>query len=82
MTTSRLLNSAEVADQAQPVDLLVDLGVLLDIGIRARDIRLGLIVVVIAHEIAHGVMREELFELGVELRRQGLVVRDNQSGPL
>jgi hypothetical protein len=35
----------------QPLDLLVDRGVLLDVGVAVRDVRLGLVVVVVADEV-------------------------------
>ena len=35
----------------QPLDLLVDRGILLDVGIGLRDVGLGLVVVVVAHKI-------------------------------
>ena len=57
----------------QLVDLIVDRRVLLDIGVRGRDVGLGLIVVVVGNEVLDGVARQEALELGVELRRQGLV---------
>ena len=58
---------------AHPVDLLVDRGFLLDIGVGARDIGFRLVVVVIGNEILDGVLREEALHLGVELGRQRLV---------
>ena len=64
--------------QTQAVDLLVDAQVLVDIGVGAGDIGLGLIVVVVTDEVLYGVMREEHFHLRVELRRQGLVVAQYQ----
>jgi hypothetical protein len=67
---------------AQAVDLLVDLGFLLDVGIGARDIRLRLIVVVVGDEVLDRVLREELLELGVELRREGLVVGEDEGRSL
>ena len=63
---------------AHPVDLLVHQGVLGDVGVGRRDVRLGLVVVVIAHEVLHRVLREELAKLRVELRRQRLVGRQDQ----
>ena len=48
---------------AQPIYILIDLGVLLDEGVRARDVRLGLVVVVVADEVLDGVVGEELGEL-------------------
>ena len=67
---------------AQPVDLVVDGGVLLDVGVRRGDIRLGLVVVVVGHEVLHRVLGEQLFELRAQLRRQRLVVRQHQRRPL
>ena len=63
---------------AHTVDLVVDGGVLFDEGVRGRDVGLGLVVVVIADEIAHGVFGEKLAELAGQLRRQRLVVGDDQ----
>ena len=63
---------------AEPVDLVVDRGVLLDVEVLRRDVGLGLVVVVVADEVLDGVVREELPELVAELRRQRLVVRDHQ----
>ena len=60
------------------IDLLIPAGILLDIGIRRGHIRLRLVVVVIGHEIFHGVLRKEFPELAVKLCRQCLVVRDDQ----
>ena len=64
--------------QAQPVDLLVDLRVLLDVGVGARKVGFGLVVVVVADEVLDRVVREELLELAVELGGQRLVVRHHQ----
>ena len=66
---------------AQLVDLVVDRGVLLDVCVRGRQVRLGLVVVVVGDEVFHGVVREELAELAVELRRERLVRRHDQSRP-
>ncbi len=74
MTSSRSM--------AHAVDLLVDRAFLLDIGVGARDVGLGLVVVVIRDEIFHRVVGKERLELAVELRRQRLVGGENQRGPL
>ena len=66
----------------QLVDLLVDRGVLLDVGVGGRDVGLGLVVVVVGDEVLHGVVGEELAELGVELPRQRLVGRHHQRRPI
>ncbi len=63
---------------AHAVDLLVDRGILLDIGVGARDIGFRLVVVVIGDEILDGVVGKETLELAVELRRQRLVGREDQ----
>ncbi len=58
---------------AQPVDLIVDGGVLLDVRVRLWDVCLGLVVVVVADEVLDPVLREELAELVGELGGQRLV---------
>ncbi len=67
---------------AHAVDLLVDRGILLDIGVGPRHIGLGLVVVVIADEIFDGVVGEEALELAIELRRQRLVRRQDDGRAL
>ena len=62
----------------QPLDLVVDRGVLLDVGVRLRDVRLGLVVVVVRDEVLDRVVRQELAELVGQLRGQGLVRRHHQ----
>ncbi len=64
--------------QAQAVDLLVDLRVLLDVGVGARDVRFRLVVVVVGDEVLDRVVGQKLAHLGVELRGQRLVVRHDQ----
>ena len=63
---------------AHAVDLLVDRGFLLDIGVGARDIGLGLIIIVVGDEIFDRVVGEEALELAVELRGERLVGRQDQ----
>jgi hypothetical protein len=67
---------------AHPVDLFVDLAFLLDEGVRARHVGLGLVVIVVADEILHRVFGKEAFELAIELRRQCLVGRKDDRGAL
>ena len=50
---------------AHPVDLFVDLAFLLDIGVRPGHIGLGLIIVVIADKVFHGVLGKKPFEFAV-----------------
>ena len=52
---------------AQHLNLLVNRGILLDIRIALRHIRLGLIVVVVRHKIDHGVVGKELLKLARKL---------------
>ena len=67
---------------AHPVDLLVDRGFLLDIGVRAGHIGLGLVVIVIGYKVFNSIVGEEALELAVKLGRKCLVVRENDGGPL
>jgi hypothetical protein len=67
---------------AQPVDLLVDRRVLLDVQVLARDVRLGLVVVVVGDEVLHRRVGEERAELVAQLRGQRLVVGHDQRGLL
>ncbi len=67
---------------AELVYLVVAARVLLDVRVRARQVRLGLVVVEVADEVLDGVVREELTELGVELGREGLVVSQDEGGLL
>ena len=62
----------------QPVDVVVPRRVLLDVEVGLRDVRLGLVVVVVGDEVLDRVVREELAELVAELRRQRLVVGDHE----
>ena len=64
--------------EPQALDLLVHAAVLLNEGVGARDVSLGLVEVEIANEVLDRVVREETLELRVELGRQGLVVGQNQ----
>jgi len=67
---------------SQPVDLVVDRRVLLDVGVGGGDVGLGLVVVVVADEVFDPVVGEELAELVGELGRQRLVGGDDQGGLL
>ena len=59
----------------QLVELVVDVGVLLDVGVGARDVGLRLVVVVVAHEVFDGVPGQEVLELRGKLSGERLVVR-------
>ena len=66
----------------QPLDLLVDRGVLLDVGVGLGDVRLGLVVVVVGDEVLDRVVGEQHPQLVGELRRQRLVGLHHQDRPL
>ena len=63
---------------AQPVDLLVDRRVLLDVEVPARNVGLGLVVVVVGDEVLDRVAWEIRAELVAQLRGQRLVVGDHE----
>lgn len=67
---------------AHPVDLFVDRGFLFDEGVGARHIGFRLIIIVIGDEIFHRIVGEEVFEFGIELRRQRLVRRKDDGRAL
>ena len=67
---------------AHAVDRLVYAAFLLDIGVAARDVGFGLVIVVIADEIFDCILGEEALELAIELRGEDLVGREDQCGPL
>jgi hypothetical protein len=67
---------------AQPVDLVVDRGVLIDIGIGLFDVGFGLVVIVIGDEVLDGIVGEQLLELLVELGGKRLIMRDDEGGLL
>ena len=64
--------------QSQPIDLLVDRRVFLDVDVALRNIRFRLVVIVVADEVVHRVLRKERTELRIQLRGQRLVVRNDQ----
>ena len=67
---------------AELFDLFVDGGVLLYEGVCLRDVGLWLVVVVVADEVDHRVVWEELLELAAQLGGEGLVGRHDQGGHL
>ena len=68
--------------QAQAVEFLVDGEVFFYVFVGRGDVGLRLVVVVVADEVLHGVLGEELLELGVELCGQRLVVAEDERGLL
>ena len=78
MSTSLRSSSALRRRVAHLVDLVVDRRVLLDVRVGRRDVRLGLVVVVVADEVATALSGKSVAELVVELRRERLVGRDHE----
>ena len=76
--TSRRVSRADGGRVAEPVDLVVDRAVLLDVGVARREVGLGLVVVVVADEVLDPVVGEELADLVGQLGGQGLVGGDDQ----
>jgi hypothetical protein len=62
----------------QLVQPLVDEAVLLDVGVRGRDVGFGLVVVEVADEVLDRVVGEQALELAVELGGERLVVAEHQ----
>ncbi len=62
--------------------MFIDRRILLDIGIGRRHIGFRLVIVIVGNEIFDRVLRKELLELTIELRRQGLVRCHDDGGPL
>ena len=82
MITSSRTKQPRRGGVPEPIDLVVDRGVLLDVGVGLGDVGLGLVVVVVGDEVLHPVLGEELAELVGELRRQRLVRGEHQRGAL
>ena len=68
--------------ESQPLDLFVDRRILLDVSIGARNVSFRLIIIEVADEIFDRVPWEELFELGVKLRGQSFVMRNDERRPV
>ncbi len=66
--------------QSQPIDFIVDGHVLLNVGVRRRDVCFGLIVIVIGNEKLDRVVGEKALELSIQLCGQRFVVRNDERG--
>ena len=75
------LQNALGARQTHLLDVFVDGAVFFNEQIALRHVGLGLVVVVVADEILHRILREELAELAVELSSQGFVGGKHNGGP-
>ncbi len=62
----------------QLIDLIVDGGILFNVGITGWYIGLRLVVIIVRNEIFHRIIREELLHFAIQLPRQGLVVGKDQ----
>ena len=63
---------------AHLVNLVVNRGVLLNVSIGRGNVGFGLIVIVVADEVANVIIWEKTFELGGELRGKRFVVRNDK----
>ena len=81
-TTSRRDSSDDVAECRKPLHVVVDGAVLFDVGVGLRDVRLGLVIVVVRHEVLDRVVRQHLPQLVGQLGGQRLVGRHHQGGSL
>ena len=78
MMTSSRSSSARVAEwRMRSICSLIE-HFLLDVGVGARHVGLGLVVVVVGDEVLDRVVGEEALELAVELGGQRLVGREDQ----
>jgi hypothetical protein len=66
----------------QPLHIVVDRAVLFDVRIGLRDVRLGLVIVVIRDEVLDGVVRQHLSKFVGQLGGQRLVRRHHQGRSL
>ena len=64
------------------LDFIVDLQILFDVGVGRRNEGLGLVVIVVAHEVLDEVVGKERLELAVELGSQRFVVAQDECGTL
>ena len=81
-TTSRRVSERARRAEPKPRDVVVLRGVLLDVEVGLRDVRLGLVVVVVGDEVLDRVLGEELPELVAELGGERLVVGDHEGRAL
>ena len=68
--------------EPHPIDLVVDRRFLLDVRVGGRNVRFGLVVVVVADEVFHRVVGKEPSEFLKELGGECLVVRHHQRRPV
>ena len=66
--------------EAEPLNFLINRGVLLDVGVGARNVSFRLIIIEVADKIFDRIARKKLFELRIQLRGEGFVVRNDERG--
>ena len=66
----------------QTLHILVDGGVLFDVGVRLRNVGFRLVVVVVAHEVLDCVIRKQLFKFVGQLGRECFVRRQHEGRSL
>ena len=64
----------------QAFDLIIDRGILFDIGVGGGNVRFRLVVVIVRDKILHCIVWEKLPEFAAELCGQRLVMGQHQSG--
>ena len=62
----------------QLIDLVVDGGILFNVSIRGRNVSLRLIIIVIRYKIFYGILWEKFLHFPVKLRRQRLIVGNDE----
>ncbi len=60
------------------IDLVINGGILGNVGIGGGHISFRLIIIIIGDKIFHCVLRKKFFKLPIQLGRQGLVMGDHQ----
>ena len=63
---------------AQSLHIVVDVGILLDVGVGLGNVRFRLVVVVVGNEVAHRIVRHEFAEFGAQLRGERFVRLDDK----
>jgi len=69
-------------NKPEPVNPIADRGVFFDGDVPLRDVRFGLIIIVIRNKIGDGVIREERFKLAIKLGGKRFIVRHHQRRPV
>ena len=68
--------------QAQAIQIIISAGIFFDVDIALRDVRFGLVVIVIADEISDRVVGKQFLEFLIKLGGERFVVADHQRRPV